>query len=157
MRLILIKYNRSLKILLKKQSYQKYNLSEIEILLEDNKNVEDKIDMIKKINDIGFDQVALNFSISSTASKKGLIGWINSKALSKDIFNVLNQMKTNDISKAIKRQNSLLFLKINDIRTIGIKEKEISNLQKDIINQRKMNYLIYIQKVTCLKLKIIVL
>ena len=39
-------------------------------------------------------------------------------------------MKTNDISQAIKRQNSLLFLKINDIRTIGIKEKEISNLQK---------------------------
>ena len=122
----------------KNKAIKEYNLSEIEILLEDNKNVEDKIDMIKKkINDIGFDQVALNFSISSTASKKGLIGWINSKALSKDIFNVLNQMKTNDISKAIKRQNSLLFLKINDIRTIGIKEKEISNLQKDIINQKK--------------------
>ena len=72
----------------KNKAIKEYNLSEIEILLEDNKNVEDKIDMIKKINDIGFDQVALNFSISSTASKKGLIGWINSKALSKDIFNV---------------------------------------------------------------------
>ena len=42
----------------------------------------------------------------------------------------INQMKTNDISKAIKRQNSLLFLKINDIRTIGIKEKEIQIFKK---------------------------
>ena len=120
----------------KNKAIKEYNLSEIEILLEDNKNVEEKIDKIKKkINDIGFDQVALNFSISSTASKKGLIGWINSKALSKDIFNVLNQMKTNDISKAIKRQNSLLFLKINDIRTIGIKERNIKSTKRH--NQSK--------------------
>ena len=46
-----------------------------------------------KIRADGFEQTALNYSISSSASNKGNIGWVNSKALSKQIFNIIKDMK----------------------------------------------------------------
>ena len=128
-----------LRNLIKKNSNLKeYNISEIEIFIEVNEQNDGKIIEIKdKIRADGFEQTALNYSISSSASNKGNIGWVNSKALSKQIFNIIKDMKKNEISSPIRRQNSILFLKVNDMRNKKLNEANMANLKESIINQKK--------------------
>lgn len=122
----------------RKKGVKEFNISEIEIFIEENEQIEERINNIKSnIENIGFEQTAMSFSSSPTASKKGKIGWINSNALSKDILIILDKMKKNEISKPLKRQNSVLFLKINDIKKKKFTENEISKLQDNIITQKK--------------------
>ena len=75
--------------------------------------------------------------MSSSASNKGNIGWVNSKALSKQIFDIIKDMKKNEISSPIRRQNSILFLKVNDVRNKKLNETNMANLKEKIINQKK--------------------
>ena len=128
-----------LRNLIKKNSNLKeYNISEIEIFIEVNEQIDGKIIEIKdKIRADGFEQTALNYSISSSASNKGNIGWVNSRALSKQIFNIIKDMKKNEISSPIRRQNSILFLKVNDMRNKKLNEANMANLKESIINQKK--------------------
>ena len=120
------------------KNFKEYNLSEVEIFIDENKQIEKQIYNIKNhFKDIGFEQTALKFSISSSSSNKGLIGWISSKSLSKDIHNILKKMQKGEISEPIMRQNSILFLKINETRIEKLDKKSISDLQKKIINQKK--------------------
>ena len=128
-----------LRNLIKKNSNLKeYNISEIEIFIEVNEQNDGKIIEIKdKIRADGFEQTALNYSISSSASNKGNIGWVNSRALSKQIFNIIKDMKKNEISSPIRRQNSILFLKVNDMRNKKLNEANMANLKESIINQKK--------------------
>ena len=128
-----------LRNLIKKRSNLKeYNISEIEIFIEVNEQNDGKIIEIKdKIRADGFEQTALNYSMSSSASNKGNIGWVNSKALSKQIFDIIKDMKKNEISSPIRRQNSILFLKVNDVRNKKLNETNMANLKEKIINQKK--------------------
>ena len=120
------------------ENVKEYNLSEIEILIEENDNIEKKIIEIKqKINEKGFDHTAFNHSVSSTAANKGNIGWVNSKSLSRDIFEVLNKLKVNQVSDPIIKKNNVLFLKINKKRSKKLDETNVSKLKEEIINQKK--------------------
>ena len=130
--------NELKNIINKNKSIQEFNLSEIEVLVNENEQFEENINNIKKlILKDGFEMTALNYSTSSSASKKGNIGWVSSKSLSKSIFDILNKMKKGEISKPIKRQNSILFLKINDIRNNNLNQQNISDLKNKIINKKK--------------------
>ena len=46
-------------------------------------------------------------------------------------------MKKNEISVPIKRQNTILFLKINDIRFKKVEEVNLQKLELNIINRKK--------------------
>ena len=71
-----------------------YNLSEIEIADEKKEQINKKInDINNKILKDGFNSTALNYSISDTSFNKGYIGWVSSKELSKDIFDIIKDMK----------------------------------------------------------------
>ena len=68
-------------------------MSEVEVLIDENKQIEKEIYNIKNsFKEIGFEQTAFKFSNSSSSSNKGLIGWISSKSLSKDIYNILKNL-----------------------------------------------------------------
>ena len=126
------------KLIKESKNLIEYNLSEIEIFIDDNDQIDEKISDIKNsINQIGFEQTALNKSMSSTSSRKGSIGWVNSKALSKDILDILKNIKKGDISKPLIKQSSILFLKINEIRTTDLKKINIIKLKEEIINRKK--------------------
>lgn len=115
-----------------------YNLSEIEIAVEKKEQVNKKInDINNKILKDGFNSTALNYSISDTSFNKGYIGWVSSRELSKDIFEIIKNMKKNEISVPIKRQNTILFLKINDIRFKKVEEVNLQKLELNIINRKK--------------------
>ena len=122
----------------KNQNILEYNLSEIEVAINNNENIKIKIDDIKnKIIKEGFETAAQNHSFSDTSSNKGYIGWISSKELSKNIFEVIRKLKKGEVSPAIRRQNTILFLKVNDIRSKKVEELDLQKLELNIINRKK--------------------
>ena len=121
---------------LQEEMYE-YKLSEIEVL-NDNKNF-DKIvsDLKQKINTLGFDNTALKFSISSSNIKKGDLGWIASKSLSENIYKLVSSLKIGEVSKPIKRPNSILFLKLIDKKKINFETSNFDTVKKRLINRKK--------------------
>lgn len=126
------------KIIKERSNVEEFELYEIEI--SSNLDVPEKQiikDILKKINTIGFENSALNFSTSTTSSQKGYLGWINGKTLSKEIYLILSKMKIGEVSKPIKKQNNILFLKLNNKRAIKPEQLEIKKLKSDIIEKKK--------------------
>ena len=80
--------------IIKKENFiDEYNLAEIELSYNNNSEKEKLIKDIKKnIIEFGFENAAINFSISSSASNGGNLGWINSTGLSDDFFNIIRKM-----------------------------------------------------------------
>ena len=126
------------KIVNNKKNFQEYKISEIEINIEENSNIDQIVlDLKNKIKDEGFETAALNYSISSSSNNKGSLGWISSKSLSQEIFEILKKLNTGQISRPIKRQNSILFLKLDDVRTSKVENINIEDLKKKMIDRKK--------------------
>ena len=126
------------KILKKQQILIEYKLSEIEIPINNDESDKAKIaDTIKLINEIGFEDTALKFSISSTAERKGDLGWINSKSLSKDILKIIKNLNKGEISQPILRQGSATILKLIDKKKSDINNLDIKKLKTNLINSKK--------------------
>lgn len=129
------------KIISKKSLIKEYNISEIEILINNDSTDEKKLlDLRENILNEGFEKTALKYSVSTTSQKKGNLGWINSNALSKNMYQIVSKLKIGEISQPIRRANSILFLRLNDTRNIKSKEINRNNLEKEIID-RKSNEL----------------
>ncbi len=121
-----------------KKDLREFKISEIEIMLENNKNDDKKIqNIISEIQKDNFESVALKYSISSSASNNGDLGWISEKSLSNQIHNIIKDMKIGQVSKPIRRQNTVLFLKVQDIRNSKITDLNLVELKKKLINQKK--------------------
>ena len=68
----------------------KFNLSEIEIFIENNQLDNEKIILLQKhIKDFGFEDAVSKFSISNTSNNNGNLGWINSNSIANDIYSQL--------------------------------------------------------------------
>ena len=122
----------------KNQNILEYNLSEIEVAINNNEDIKKKIDDIKnKMIKDGFETAAQNHSFSDTSSNRGYIGWISSKELSKNIFEVIRNLRKGEVSSPIRRQNTILFLKVNDIRSKKVEELDLQKLELNNINRKK--------------------
>lgn len=131
--------NQELESLKKDNSnLEEFKLSEIEIL---SNNDDTDLKLISKVQDqiinFGFEATALKFSISSSSNSKGEIGWINAKSLTKEIYQIVRKMKIGDVSKPIKRQGSLLFLKLNDKKMSKVENINLEEMREKLINQKK--------------------
>ena len=126
------------EIIQNRSEIEQYKLSEIEILSSgdetDSENIKNISDQIKLE---GFEAVAVKFSISESSNNKGELGWINGNVLSKQIYGIVSNMKLGEVSKPIKQQNSIIFLKLNDKRSAKLKELDKMKLRKDLIVQKK--------------------
>ena len=121
-----------------KKDLREFKISEIEIMLENNKNDDKKIqNIISEIQKDNFESVALKYSISSSASNNGDLGWISEKSMSNQIHNIIKDMKIGQVSKPIRRQNTVLFFKVQDIRNSKITDLNLVELKKKLINQKK--------------------
>ncbi len=126
------------KIVNNKKNFQEYKISEIEIMIDVNSNIDQIVlDLKNKIKDEGFETAALKYSISSSSNNKGSLGWISSKSLSQEIFEILRRLNAGQISRPIKRQNSILFLKLDDVRTSKVKNVNMNDLKKKITDRKK--------------------
>ena len=71
------------------------------------------------------------------SKNKGELGWINGNILSKQIYDIVSNMKPGEISKPIKQQSSVIFLKLNDKRSAKLEGLDETKLRKDLIVQKK--------------------
>ncbi len=114
-----------------------YNLSEIIFTESITENQETKIKKINQsINQIGFENTANIFSLSSTAANGGLIGWINELQISEIINNNIKNLKINEISKPIKIESGFLLIRLNNKREIKEEINLEEQLEKLIIQEK---------------------
>ena len=130
---------QEVKSILESQSeIVEFKISEIEILLDNNINDEQKIsNILSQIETEGFEETALKFSVSSTATKRGDLGWVNSQSLSKDIYKAIGNLKIGEISAPIKKQNTALFLKLKDKKISKAKNVNFDELKTNLVNQKR--------------------
>ena len=123
--LIFKKFNQSVKInkeiikntLLTKDKQNEYLLSEIFFTINENEILDKKTNLLEKeINDKGFSQTALIYSVSNTANKGGKLGWVKETIMSPKIKKIIKQIKINNYTKPIVLPGGFLILKIEDIR-----------------------------------------
>jgi peptidyl-prolyl cis-trans isomerase SurA len=126
------------KIIKDQQELEQYKLSEIEILSENKKIDEVRInETINQIKEIGFNDAAVKFSNSPTAFEGGDLGWVSSKSLSKDVYNSIKILKIGDVSKPIFQRNNIIFLKLNDKKKLIINDTNVVQIRNKIINRKK--------------------
>lgn len=133
--------NEILKLANKYKSQRKLrelDLSELVVSFQNKKEIEKKIDEIKKsINEIGFEESIKIFSESENASDNGKLGFINENAFSKDILEKIKLLKEKEISEPIIQNGKILFLKINAIRVLQNDNLDFEKIKENIKNKRK--------------------
>lgn len=131
------KYNKKLRIdkekikneLLDKQILKEYNLSEILFILNENENLDEKYNLIKKtINEKNFSQAALLFSVSNSSKSGGELGWIKESSIDFKIKKKIDEINMGEYTKPIVVAGGFLILNVNDKRTV----KRDKNLEKEI-------------------------
>ena len=131
--------NQELENLLRNQTdVEQLKISEIEIYLNNDLTDQKKILNIKEqINKYGFAATAVKYSISSTASNKGDLGWLNAKSLNKKIFDLVTNIKVGEVTEPLITSNSALFLKLNDKKISKVENVNIDELKINLINRKK--------------------
>ena len=135
-----------------KKGEKNYLLSEIVFEEKNKKKVEQKYLKIKnEIQNEGFENAALIYSVSESASVGGKLGWVKESSLNKIVIQSLSNLKINEITKPIFTMNRYIILKIDDIEFKEIKfdkGKELNNLIKFKTNEQLNQYSnIYFNKV----------
>ena len=161
--LIIQKYNSKIVInetkikkeILKNSKIQskEYQLAEIIFEVTNKEDIEKKYSQIvKSINDIGFENSAATYSFSESAKIGGDIGWINENSLNDNIKKNINSLQIGEITKPIILSNGILVLKL-----INIKNSEanidIENELKKAINYERNRQLNQYSKIYYNKIK----
>ena len=143
------------KKLLKNSKIQskKYQLSEIIFEVENKKEIQKKYkEVVKSINEIGFENSAATYSFSESAKIGGDIGWINENSLNNNIRKNISSLKLGEITKPIILSNGILILKL-----INTKNSEttidIENELKKAINYERNRQLNQYSKIYYNKIK----
>ena len=136
---IIINKDKIKKEISKKSDIQskEYLLSEIIFEISDKTEIKIKYDeIIKSINEIGFENSAAIYSFSSSSTMGGNIGWINKNSLNDKIYKNINDLAIDEISKPIILSNGILILKINNIKNSKINVDMESSLKEAISYER---------------------
>ena len=118
--------------LLKKKSNKEVSflLSEIIYEVKEKINFEAKTkEIINSIDQFGFENTAIKYSISTTANVGGKLDWLDAKLISKKIINELNQLNKGQITNPINLPIGFMILKINDIRE---EERDEFNMENEL-------------------------
>ena len=118
------------------ESNRKFLLSEIEIPKEGTEITVDKV--INNIKKEGFENTAKKFSISQSAEYGGNIGWVDEKKLSKKINDNIKNLKTDELSKPIFFENTIVIFKKMGEKVFEKNIQEIKNRIVKIEKQKKL-------------------
>ncbi len=117
---------------------QEYKLAEIELPLKNNSEDKNTImEVNNEITKVSFESAAIKYSISTSSSDGGDIGWINSKSLSNEMLSLISKMKLGEVSQPLKRTNRIIILKLLDQKKINIDKVDLSELRKKIVKNKK--------------------
>ena len=136
-----------------KMQSKEYQLSEIIFEVINKEEIKRKYnEVIKSINEIGFENSAAMYSFSESAKVGGDIGWINENSLNDNIKKNINSLQIGEITKPIILSNGILVLQI-----INIKNSEatvdIENELKKAINYERNRQLNQYSKIYYNKIK----
>ncbi len=148
--------------LLTKKDLQEYKIAEIELPLKNNSEDKDTIQEVKnEISKAGFKSAVIKYSISTSSSEGGDLGWINAKSLSEEILSMISKMKIGDISQPIIQTNKIIILKLLDQKKIDtsnvnqneLRGKIIKNKQNQLLNLYSNNHLSKLKNSALIEIK----
>ena len=145
--LIVLKYNTKISInetkikkeILKNNKILKkeYQLSEIIFEVQSKEEIEKKYNQIvKSINEIGFQNSAAIYSFSESAKISGDIGWINENSLNTNIKKNISSLQIGEITNPIILSNGILILKLINKKSTENNIDIENELKKAIIYER---------------------
>ena len=120
---------------------QEFLISEIVINKVKNEELESHINNLKKKIEIeGFENVAMDISISESASKGGDLGWLKENIISEKFISAIISTPIGKISKPIMLSDGIVIFKIRDKRRIKI-EKDIEKIKSELVHDEKTKIL----------------
>ena len=130
-----------LQMLDQNKEINEYLISEIIIKPISRENLEVKLKKIyNEIETKGFDNVAIEKSISETAIKGGDLGWINENTIAKEFREKIVKTSIGEISEPIFLPQGILFFKIRDKRTLK-KFISLEDTKNQLVDAKKMKIL----------------
>ena len=140
------KYSKNIKIdidrlkqdIQKNENQTEYLLSEIVFELKENQTINEKFNIIKNaIQENGFENTALIYSISRTSTSGGNIGWVSENSINKKILKEITKININDLTKPLVIPGGYLILKLKEKKIT----KKIINFEDELkkINEIKTN------------------
>ena len=113
------------ELIIKKTKQKSYKLNEIMFSVNNKEDLRKKHALIiSSIEQLGFKEAAFIHSISNTATNGGEIGWINQNQMSKEILDILIDLKVGSYSKIINTAGGSMILQISDIKETSVKETD---------------------------------
>ena len=98
-------------------------------------------DKIKKtIEKEGFDKAALKYSLSSTSSSGGKLGWIEEETLNQKLKEIFAKMNEGEVTKSITIPGGFMILRIDKIKKVK-KNQNLEQMVKKITQTKKNNQL----------------
>ena len=129
--------DEQLKLYQNKKEFEEYLISEIVVKSEEKDKFESKVEEIKnKINIEGFESVAMNLSISQTASKGGDLGWLSENDISKKFRSKIFNTPIGGLSEPILVNEGILIFKVRDKRKLKNKIN-IEKLKNQLVQSEK--------------------
>ena len=133
--------DEQLKLSQNKKKYTEYLISEILIKSVERDKLKPKIEEIKnQIKIEGFENVAMNLSISQTAIKGGDLGWLNESVISKKFKSIILNTPIGGLSEPTLSSEGILIFKVRDKRKIE-KKIDLEKLKKQLVNAEKTKIL----------------
>ena len=115
-----------------------YQIAEIEFFIEENSEIKNKLTFIKnQIDEFGFENTASKYSISSSSSNKGNIGWINEDSLNVQTGNIIKKLNIGEVSEPIKNLDSITFFKLLNKKTSKISNLDTKKLREKLMRQKE--------------------
>lgn len=127
------------EIIKNKKDLEEYELAEIVVdKIYDSNQESILIEISDYISQFNFEEAALKYSISSSASDGGNIGWVSSSSLSNQLKNVLNKLSLGETSSPIINVDQIIFIKLlNKRKTKANLNLEAEQIKNSLINKRK--------------------
>jgi len=136
-----------------KQKIKEYQLSEIIYEVKNKEEIKNKYnEIIKNINEIGFQNSASIYSISETAKTGGDIGWISENSLNDKIKKNISNLDIGEVSAPIILSNGVLILKLINTKKSDINFDQEAEFKK-LINYERNRQLNQFSKIYYNKIK----
>ena len=135
------KYSKNIKIDIDKlrqdiqtnEGQTEYLLSEIVFDLKEKQTINEKFSIIKNaIEENGFANTALIYSISETSTSGGNIGWVSENSINKKILKKIMEINISNFTEPLVIPGGYLILKVNEKR-ITEKDNKLEDELKKII------------------------
>ena len=124
-----------------KKKIEEYLISEIVIKPVEKDKIKSTIEKLKEeIKNNGFENVAIEKSISDSAVKGGNLGWIDENSISKDLKSKITNTEVGEISEPFFLPKGILFFKVKDKRVVE-NSINLEEAKKRIVRAEKMKML----------------